>query len=175
MQNWYVAKSKPSKERILAAELGRWDVETFYPYLRKTRGGSAKLEPLFPTYLFCRFNASLPTWQSIRWAPGLAYFLQMEDELATVPDSLINYLREKTLRWNQGGAGARFKPGDRVRIVDGPFAGFDAIFQAYLPSKQRCQVLIEAIKAFSAIDVPERDLDAVNSNNWRARFAAGLE
>ena len=172
LRSWYVAKSKAGKERILAAELGRWDVETFYPYLRKVKAGSARLEPLFPTYLFCRFDPSLSTWQSIRWATGLAYFLQMEDELATVPESMVGYLREKTLRWNQAGTEARFKPGDRVRIVDGPFAGFEAIFKAYLPARQRCHVLIEAIKAFSTIDVPERDLDSVTSG-WRSRFAAG--
>lgn len=174
MHNWYVAKSKPSKEGFLASELARWDVETFYPYLRKVRGGSSRLEPLFPTYLFCKFDAALPNWQWIRWAPGLAYFLKMEDELATVPDSLIQYLREKIRRWNQAWAAARFKPGDRVRIVDGPFAGFEAIFKGYLPSRQRCQVLIEAIKAFSAIEVPEQDLDVAN-NSWRARFAAGVD
>lgn len=174
MRLWYVAKSKASKERTLASELARWDVETFYPYLRKPRGGTAKLEPLFPTYLFCRFDPVLPTWQSIRWAHGLAYFLQADGDLATVPDKLIEYLKDKTLRWNQASVQSKFKSGDRVRIVSGPFAGFEAIFRSYIPSRERCQVLLQAIKSFSTVEVPERDLDAVQAN-WRARFAVGAE
>ncbi|MBI4220992.1 MAG: hypothetical protein HY682_12665 [Chloroflexi bacterium] len=174
MRLWYVAKSKPGKERILATELARYDVETFYPYLRKVRGGDARLEALFPTYMFCRFDPLQPDWQAIRWAHGLAYFLQADDELATVPEPLIEYLKDKTLRWNQGSTQSRFKPGERVRIVNGPFTGFEAIFRSYIPSRERCQVLLQAIKTFSTVEVPERDLDSI-STSWRTRFAAQAE
>jgi transcription antitermination factor NusG len=34
------------------------------------------------------------------------------------------------------------EPGDRVRIVEGAFEGYEAIFDATLPGKERVQVLL---------------------------------
>ena len=173
MEHWYLAKSKPRKERLLAANLERWDVETFYPYMRRSGSQDAKMEPLFPTYIFCRFDQSAPTWQAIRWAPALAYFLKSGDEIARIDDSLVEHLQAKILRWNQGISEARFNPGDRVKIVDGPFAGFTAMFKDYLPARERCRILLESVPSMSNMEIPERDLELARGG-WRSRFATDL-
>lgn len=170
---WYLAKSKPRKERLLVSNLTRWDVETFYPYIKQRDAGSGRLEPLFPSYVFCRMDPRVPEWQAIRWAPGLSYFLHVADELATVPDDVVEYLKDRTLRWNEGEMRKRFNPGDRIAIVSGPFAGLEAVFKDYVPSRDRCHVLLDAVQGVSSLEVPERDLDVV-SRNWRGRFAEGM-
>jgi transcriptional antiterminator RfaH len=37
------------------------------------------------------------------------------------------------------------KPGDLVRISSGPFAGYEAIFDARLPGSERVRVLIQML------------------------------
>ena len=173
MEYWYLAKSKPKKERLLTANLARWDVETFYPHIKRSGSGDAKMEPLFPTYIFCRFDPTASTWQAIRWAPGLAYFLKTGDELARIDDSIPDYLRDKIRRWNEGAVQSRFSPGDRVEIVEGPFAGFTAMFSEYIPARERCKILLESVPSMSDLEIPERDLELARGG-WRGRFAADL-
>ena len=166
---WYLARTKPRKEQILATNLARWDVETFYPYIRRSGAQMSKLEPLFPSYIFCKFDITAPTWQAVRWAPGLSYFLTAGDELARIDESLITYLREKTRRWNEGAIEARFSPGDRVAIVDGPFSGFTAMFKEYISTRERCRILVDAIPGISVVEIPDRDLELGNGA-WRRSF-----
>ena len=63
---------------------------------------------------------------------------------AVVQDALIAELKAQ-LQEIQAAGGlnmAELQAGDRVRISEGPFAGYDAIFDAYLPGNQRVQVLL---------------------------------
>jgi transcriptional antiterminator RfaH len=170
--HWYLAKSGPRKERLLISNLTRWDVQTFYPYIRRGGAENGKFEPLFPTYVFCRFDPTHPNWQAIRWAPGLSYFLHLGDELATLPDEVVGFLRLRTESWNEGAIRQRFGDGDAVTIVGGPFQGLNAIFKSYVRSRDRCHVLLQAVEGISSLEVPEYDLEAATVD-WRTRFAGG--
>jgi transcription antitermination factor NusG len=172
MIRWYLAKSKPRKEQLLIESFSRWDVETYYPMVRERGRPGARLEPLFNTYIFCRFESTDPKWQAIRWAPGLSYFLKEADQLAVVNDSLVDYVKEKTRRWNEGALGARFKRGDSVSIVDGPMAGFEAVFSGYLSTQERCLVLLKSVTGISSVELSQMDIEPANGA-WRGRL--GLE
>lgn len=173
MNLWYVAKSKPRKERILINNLAKWGVEAFYPYIRERGLPNGRLEPLFPSYVFCHVDPSAPTWQAVRWAPGLSYFLQAGEQVSPVPDDLITYLRDKTQAWNTAQARQEFQRGDSVAIVDGPFAGFEAIFSEYLSSRDRCRILMKSIQGISSMEIPKNSLE-LSSKPWRARFGHEL-
>ena len=43
---------------------------------------------------------------------------------------------------------ANWKPGDRIRIGEGPFAGLEAIFLEELPDRDRVVLLLEAVSSF---------------------------
>jgi len=69
---------------------------------------------------------------------------------AAVPETLIAGLRERLQQIEAaGGLGRRpsFKPGERVRIVAGPLAGYEAIFDAQLSGEERVQVLLAFLSA----------------------------
>lgn len=170
--SWYIAKSKPRKTKLLIESLSRWGVETFYPEIRKHGKASGKLEPLFNTYVFCRFDPKSPEWQAIRWAPGLSYFLTDAGELATLPDEVVDYFKQKTRRWNEGSVSKRFSSGSQVAIVDGPFAGFEAVFSGYLSARDRCVVLLSSVSGVTSVELSDRDIEGV-TGSWRSRF--GLE
>lgn len=172
MASWYVAKSKPRKAKLLIESLSRWDVETYYPEIRQRGKADGKLEPLFNTYIFCKFDPKSPEWQAIRWAPGLSYFLTEAGSLAVMPDAVIEFLKQKTRHWNEGAITRKFSQGDAVAIVDGPFVGFEAVFSGYLSSRDRCMVLLNSVSGISSVEISHRDIETAEGS-WRRRF--GIE
>ncbi len=159
MTNWFIAKSKPQKETWLNTSLTHLGVEVFFPRIICHRRGKRILEPLFPTYLFCRFDINTPDWPSIRWAPGLNYFLGTEGRPARIPDDLVDYIKQRVDNWNSRESGVKqLHPGDRVMITNGPFAGLEGIFERYVSSRQRCRVLLQVVGRLSPVEISEGDL-----------------
>jgi len=160
MLKWYIAKSKPRKESVLISNLNQRGVQTFYPQIRipRAKSGSNRMEPLFPTYVFCFLDPSLPTWLSTRWAPGVSYFLNIEGQPTSVPESFIEYLQRQAQKWNQGGFQRSLVPGERVTIIRGPMSGMEAIFKSYLSARQRCEVLLQTMSRIVPLEIPRSDL-----------------
>jgi transcriptional antiterminator RfaH len=155
MQKWYVAKTKPGKEGIVKFFLNeRLGVEVFLPYINSPATKKPGVELLFPTYLFCNINPHTPDWPTIRYAPGLSYFLCTGSEMTPVPGEIITRLKERVSLWNEGGFSPEFTPGQRLIVTSGPFLGLEAIFQRYIPSRQRCQVLLEVMGSLAKTEVP---------------------
>ncbi len=106
--NWYVAKSKPQKEAWLTTSLTSLGVEVFYPRIISNRRGKRTLEPLFPTYVFCKFEVETPEWPAIRWSPGLSYFLGTDGHPTAIPDEIVDYIKDRISWWNNEGSIAGF-------------------------------------------------------------------
>lgn len=154
MEAWYVAKTKPAKERFVETYItDRWGVEVFLPVIRRPIGRNAGWEPLFPTYLFCLVDPQSAAWPDIRWSPGLCYFLGAGQELVPVSDELIVHLKQRVSWWNEGGYAPSFTPGERVVVTSGPFSGLEGIFQRYVPARQRCQVLLQIIGRLARVEL----------------------
>lgn len=164
MKSWYVAKVKPRKEGLLIDYLSNREVGVYFPKILRTTRRGRVLEALFPTYLFCRLDPHSPGWPLIRWAPGLSYFLGSDGEPSPVPETLIGYLQSRVNWWNGEGFRRRLTPGERVRVVGGPFDGLEGIFQKYVPARQRCRVLLRTVSRLMAAEVPEEQLLSVASS-----------
>lgn len=158
MRGWYIAKSKPEKTQWMVSCLNSLGVETYNPEFIQWRKGAEVWEPVFPTYVFCKCGLDSARWPIVRWAPGLAYFLSVDGNPAEIDSKLVEGIRSKIEAWNAGGYRKRYKPGDRLVVADGPFAGFDAIFQAYIPARGRCRILLQMVGRLTEIEVPESNL-----------------
>lgn len=131
-----------------------YDVEVFLPSIRRPVGKRNAWEPLFPMYIFCHVDPLAVDWPAIRWAPGLSYFLGVNQELVPVPEMVIGEIKERVCLWNERASGSRFAPGDKVTVTAGPFAGLEAIFQRYVPARQRCEVLLQIINRLARVEIP---------------------
>src|SRR5688572_21017420 len=75
--NWYAVKVRPQHEKLTCGAIHSKGYETFLPLGRFLRAGServrAKERPLFPGYIFCRFdtNRRLP----ILITPGVVHIV----------------------------------------------------------------------------------------------------
>lgn len=143
---WYVLSTKPHKERAVCRLLESRDLEVYFPALRvkPVNPRSSKIRPYFPGYLFVQLDLDALGDDAVRWTPGANGLVRFGDQPAAVPDQFVRELQqhlatlqETRARWPDG-----LQQGDRVRIVRGPFAGYEAIFDTRLSGSDRVQVFL---------------------------------
>jgi transcriptional antiterminator RfaH len=144
--NWYALRSKPRKEEVVWRQVLSHDLEAFYPRLRvhPVNPRSRKLKPYFPGYLFVYADLEEVGHSLFQWMPHSLGLVSFGGEPASVPPNLINELRKRVEAINAAG-GELFdglKSGDKVKISDGPFVGYEAIFDTRLPGSERVRVLL---------------------------------
>lgn len=146
---WYALRSKPRKEDVLWKQLLAQEIEVFYPRIRvhPVNPRARKLRPYFPGYMFVQVDLDDVGLSTFKWMPHAIGLVSFDGEPATVPDNLIHAIRKRVNEIAE--AGGEFynglKPGDPVRISSGPFAGYEAIFDARLPGSERVRVLIQML------------------------------
>jgi transcriptional antiterminator RfaH len=145
-KNWYALRTKPHKENAVYQRLQDWDIQTYLPLVRVNPKNprAAKQKPYFPGYLFIYTDLENVGTNTINWLPGSIGLVSFGDIPATVPENLICELQQHLAQIEAEGGliFSELEPGDKVRIVEGPFAGYEAIFDMRLPGKDRIQILL---------------------------------
>lgn len=148
---WYALRSKPNKEDFLARQLESYGIETYYPRLQVTpvNPRSRKMRPYFPGYLFVHVDLSAVNISTLRWMPGASDLVSFDGEPASVPDHLIFTLKKQVDQHNASTRGLveNLQPGEIVVIQDGPFAGYEAIFDTRLSGQDRVRVLLNFLQS----------------------------
>jgi len=109
---------------------------------------------MFPRYLFIHLNRETDNWAPIRSSLGVVSVVRFGRAAARVPDDLLTMLRSR-----EDAQGIQilfveeYKPGSRIRITQGGFAGYEGIFQA-ATGPDRVTVLLEVLgwKARATVD-----------------------
>ncbi len=153
MRCWYAVYTQPNAEYRVAALLAQKGLEAFLPEIpswRPRRGH--RTEPLFPSYVFVRADWTCTPLTTVEWTPGVRRLVAFDGRPAVVPDSAIATIRRRLAegRW----ARAPFRPGERVRIVEGPLQGLEAIFEGPMAPAARVRVLLEFLGAVHRATVP---------------------
>ena len=148
--SWYVIRCKPRKEEFLAEQMQIRRIEIFAPLIRvqTVNPRAKKIKPYFPGYVFVHLDLEKAGTMSMQYIPGAAGLVTFGGEVADVPDGLIHAIRQRVEDINYAG-GELFdvlKIGATVVIHSGPFAGYEAIFDARLPGSDRVRVLLKLLK-----------------------------
>jgi transcriptional antiterminator RfaH len=151
---WYVLRSKPNKENLLSEQLGMNRIEVFYPRLKvnPVNPRARKVKPYFPGYLFIHADLEQVAPSTLQWMPGAIGFVAFGSAPSIVPESLIHAIQKRVEQVNAVG-GEIFeglKKGDEVTIQSGPFAGYEAIFDARISGGERVRVLLKILQGKSA-------------------------
>jgi transcriptional antiterminator RfaH len=148
---WYVIRSKPNKEEFFWSQLLARRFETYYPSIpsKAVNPRARKVKPYFPGYVFIHVDLQEVSASALHWLPGSAGLVSFDREPASVPDALIALIRRKVDQINQVSADPLhgLKPGDTVTIMEGPFAGQEAIFDSCRTGSQRVRVLIQLLQS----------------------------
>ena len=149
--SWYAIKSKPNKESFLAGQLESHDVEIFFPCVQVIPANprSRKIRPYFPGYLFVHVDLDLFSASDLRWMPGASGLVSFDGEPAPVPDIIITAIKKHLDHYNQTfqDQGKMFQQGDSVQIQNGPFAGYEAIFDTHISGPDRVRVLLNLLQS----------------------------
>ena len=84
----------------------------------------------------------------LAWMPGANGLVSFDGHPADVPEGLIRAIRRRVNEINAAGGELMesLKSGDSVTIQDGPFAGYQAIFDSRVSRADRVRVLLTLLK-----------------------------
>jgi transcription antitermination factor NusG len=144
--HWYVLHSKPMKESLLCEQLSLHQIESYYPYIRVQPASphARRSKPYFPGYIFGYVDLEQTNLSTLQWMPGAAGIVSFDGLPSSVPDHVIAAIRRRVDEINAAGADLLdgLKSGEVVTISDGPFSGYDAIFDARLSGEERVRVFL---------------------------------
>jgi transcription antitermination factor NusG len=149
MLQWYAIRSKPRKEEVVWTQTRNKGIEVFFPRLRvnPVNPRSRKLIPYFPGYLFVHLDLNEMSKSELTWMPHTIGLVSFGGEPAIVPENLIYELRKRVIEISEAGGEVflGLKTGDAVIIQDGPFRGYEAVFDSRIPGSERVRVLLQLI------------------------------
>lgn len=147
-QSWYVMQSVQYKEKQLHQCLLARGIECFYPTITvdPVDPRSAKIRPYFPGYLFVHADLKEIGLSKLQWLPGAVGLVCYGEYPAPVPDHVIYKLKAHLAEHGTSHpTHPTLKTGDRVRVIDGPLAGYEAIFDMTLSGHDRVRVLLDIL------------------------------
>ena len=145
-ERWFLACTLPHCEDVALTHLSRQGFRSFLPRYLKTVRHARKLRtvnaPIFPRYLFVALNLERDRWRSVNSTTGITNLFMAHDRPVPAPDGIV----ETLIRLADKSEGLAFadalEPGQKVRLVAGPFAQALGILDR-LDAAGRVEVLLE--------------------------------
>jgi len=159
---WYVLHTHLKQEERANDNLRSWGLETLHVKLRTRRhneftGAPTHItKPLFPRYIFARFNAreQLP---KVRFTRGVQNVVCFGESPAPVADDVIDLIRARVDENGFVKEKNELKPGDKVVISAGPLRNLIGVFEREIKGSDRITILLTAIEYQGRL-VVEKDL-----------------
>jgi transcriptional antiterminator RfaH len=161
--HWHLVYTKVKKETEAERHLTNQGFDVYLPRhkigVRKQNRYKEVIEPLFPRYIFVNLVAGVHNYAPIRSTRGAVGLVRVGSFPAIAPPSLIEYLRLKEQKALMPKPLNPFKTGDRVHIIDGPFAGYEAIYDCER-GEERALILLNLMNQFSKVEMSVHHLVA---------------
>lgn len=158
---WYGIRTRSNRERIAATVLKDRGFDPFLPVYRVRRRWSDRVVttelPLFPGYVFCRFDHQLRL--PIISTPGVVSIIAFGDRPAILPDEEMEAVRAIV----DSGAAAEPAPflreGQRIRILQGPLKSLEGTL-LQKKSAWRLVVSVQMLRRSVSVEVDPCDIEA---------------
>ncbi len=167
MDCWYAVWCKPRQEAVAEENLLRQGLHVYLPRIRvrqRLRGQWVDaVEVLFPRYLFIRIDPLRRNTAPVRSTRGVVGLVRFGGQPAVVPDEVMDALLqcEDPASGLHQDSRRHFCAGETIKLVEGPFAGMEAVF-AEQDGEKRVIVLLELLGKTNKIRV---------ARDWVARAA----
>lgn len=132
---WYCVRTKQAQERKAAINLASQGFHVFFPLQTVTISHAGQIQraprPLFPRYVFVEIDVALELHGPIKSTRGCVRLLcNLGGDPQAIPDKVIEDIRrrEELEKMKTGEIRSGFEAGDKIHILVGTFAGFDAIY-----------------------------------------------
>ena len=125
-ERWYVVYTLPHKEAYAEARLRAQGFRTFLPRQVRSTRHARKVRivktAVFPRYSFVILDLQRDRWRSVNGTCGVTSLLMADGEPIPAPAGVVEALISST---DEGGClrfGNHLKPGQKVRLINSPFA-----------------------------------------------------
>lgn len=166
MTRWYVVHTQARAETRAVWHLENQGFKCFLPRIRMVRRHARKVTPaivpLFPRYLFVRFEADI-AWRAINGTRGVIRLLTNGKFPLPVPFGVIEALLDKCDPQSIVPLVAMgvFTRGLKVRIKSGAFSGQTAqINEIFAEGSDRVHVLLTLLGAKADLELPSYAIEA---------------
>ena len=162
---WYVAQVLSQKEAYAAEHLTRQGFQTvcprFYRAPSKAVKRGAVLSPLFPGYIFVKFDIKVDRWLAVNSTRGV---MRLVGPTLSAPSAvsadLIGLLMSRCSAGILTKLPEYIRAGDRIQISAGPLAGQIAEIEAF-DDRGRVRVLLSMLGAEHSVSVSADQLAPV--------------
>jgi transcriptional antiterminator RfaH len=168
MQNfWCAAQLQPGRDGLALYFLRQGGFLTYAPRFREprtVRGRKVVRTPLlFPNYAFVLIELQ---WHAVRWSPGVVRLVTNGGVPAAVPAAVIAALRarERDDLIELPARPPTFRPGDQVRVLQGPFAGLTGLYYGQKP-RDRVAVLLQLLGGRQRTELPASAIEPVGARS----------
>lgn len=147
-RGWFVVCVWGGCEQIADEDISELGFETFSPRhsVTKIMRGRRVITsiPIFPGYLFVKFDREADNWGAINHISGVIGILENRQMPSRVPDIIIERLRnmEEAGVFEKASA---LRIGEQVEIMEGPFAGELARIKS-ATAKKRVKILLGMLR-----------------------------
>lgn len=129
---WVAASTHAHKEPLAITNLERQGFHAYCPMVKRRVRHARKLRevlrPLFPGYVFIRIDLNRDQWRPIMSTIGVRNLIRFGDRLGVLPAAFVESLlaRESDGAITLLPAKTEYRPGEKVRLREGPFEGLVA-------------------------------------------------
>jgi transcription antitermination factor NusG len=154
---WFALRTKSNREAVVTEALLGRGLEAWCPRFNKGSGGSAN-KPVFPAYLFCRFNV----WDRmpVVTVPGLLNIVSSGRIPLAVDNTEIESLRILVESQLPLLSHEYLQAGDSVKIINGPLTGA----QGRIVRRQREHLVV-------SISLLQRSVAVMLQSEWLEKAA----
>ena len=164
-KEWFILQFKSNSHHLAAKNLNRQGFETFLPLHETTSRRLSRFintsKPLFPGYMFIKFDKLESEWHKINSTYGVSRLITFNSILKSMPIGFVDSLMK---RYDLSGKLLpiqKLKKGDQVTVLTGPFANFIATVEKY-EDNQRIWVLMDLMGRKSKIQARTDKLQLSN-------------
>jgi len=167
MNNWYVANTHARKESVAVFHIERQGFRTYLPRYLKRRSHARKVDwvpaPMFPRYIFVRFNPSQDRWRSIHSSVGVAQLISHGDSPTPVPSGIVEEIMQR--EDDQGlvslGSMHSLRKGDKVQVIHGAMLDSVGIFEC-ADDRARVYILLDLMGREVRVRLPREAVAALD-------------
>ena len=160
-KEWFILQFKSNSHHQATKNLNRQGFETFLPLHETTSRRLSRFintsKPLFPGYMFIKFDRAESEWRKINSTYGVSRLITFNSILKSIPTIFVDHLMK---RYDLSGKLIpiqKLKKGDQVTVLKGPFANFIATVEKY-EADQRIWILMDLMGRKTKIQTPSDNL-----------------
>ena len=164
-KEWFILQFKSNSHHQAAKNLNRQGFETFLPLHDTTSRKLSRFintsKPLFPGYMFIKFDRVETDWHKINNTYGVSRLITFNSILKPIPTKFVDNLMK---RYDLSGKLLpikKLKKGDQVTVSKGPFANFVATVEKY-EDEQRIWILMDLMGRETKIHTSSDALQQTN-------------